>query len=240
MSTSPEGVATIFSSTRDDAISRVLEYAGKIQKVIVVLVTAHTEREFNYRVKVMGEIVRETGGMDLIEEGVVRVRSASYAEGVRNMWGSAAFRFTSCFQSTHGGMDTTAMALRVAKVNRPIKLKYIEKELIGGDGGEGIWTTSFEHGHFQHLEVPTVYDPTDPESCKGFADYLKKCNEADVQHSLGTPFFIIGDELHDWFGPYCNNYQVWLRRIKRAFDPNDTSDPGHYVSSKGGGRDVAL
>ncbi len=37
----------MFSSTRDDAISRILEYAGKIQKVIVVLVTAHTEREFN-------------------------------------------------------------------------------------------------------------------------------------------------------------------------------------------------
>lgn len=231
-STSPEGVATMLSSTRDEAISRILEYSGKIQMAIVVLVTAHTEREFNYKTRVMSEIIKETGGVDLVEKGEVKIKSINYAEGVRNMWGSAAFRFTSCFQSTHGSMDTTAMALKIAKVNKDIKLKYIRKELIGDDRGEGIWTTIFEHGHFQHLEVPTIYDPTDPESCRGFAEYLKECNEADVEHKLGVPFFIIGDNLHNWFGPYCNNYQIWLRKIKKEFDPNNTSDPGHYVSSE--------
>jgi len=233
MASSQEGLATMFSNTREETIEKILsDLMTKVQRYFIVLVAAHTKREFEYRTRVLSEIIKETGGEDLVEAGVVKPPSISYAEAVRNMLGSHAFRFTSCFQSTHGGMDTISMAINIAKVNKDIKLKYINRELIGDDRGEGMWITFYEQGHFAHMEIPTVYDPTDPESCKGYADYHMECNEADIKHRLGIPFFIVGDRMHEWFGPHCSNYQKWLRKIKEAFDPNCASDPGHYISSK--------
>ncbi|MHA1484479.1 MAG: hypothetical protein ACTSPR_04070, partial [Candidatus Thorarchaeota archaeon] len=79
---------------------------------------------------------------------------------------------------------------------------------------------------------PTVYDPASPESCKGYAYYQDECNKADIENALGIPFFIVGDEVHDYYGPNVMNYQNWLRKIKAAFDPNGVSDAGHYVSAK--------
>lgn len=234
MSSSVEGLATMFSNTREETIAKIFsDLMKKAQRYFVLLVAAHTKREFDYRTRLVTEITKEMGGVDLVEKGVVKPSSISYAEAVRNMFGSHAFRFTSCFQSTHGGMDTISLAVNIAKVNKDIKLKYIKKDLIGDDRGEGMWNTLFEQGHFAHMEMPTIYDPSSPESCKGYEDYWAECNDADIENSLGIPFFIVGDKMHDRFGPTCSNYQIWLRRIKAAFDPNGVSDAGHYTSSSG-------
>jgi glycolate oxidase len=233
MASSQEGLATMFTNTKEEAVQSIMGgLLTKAQRYFVILVAAHTEREFNYRRKLIQAILKKYGGEDLVETGVVAPKSMHYAEGIRNMLGSHAFRFTSCFQSTHGGMDTIAMSVNIGKINKPIKQKYIEKKLIGDDRGEGMWITGYEGGHMAHMEIPTVYDPADPESCKGYANYQDECNEADIKHSLGIPFFIVGDKIHDRFGPSTNNYQQWLRRIKAAFDPNGVSDSGHYVSAK--------
>ncbi len=41
-----------------------------------------------------------------------------------------------------------------------------------------------------------------------------------------------GDADHDMVGPKVNNYHLWLRKIKKAFDPNITSDPSWYITPK--------
>jgi len=231
MASSAEGLATMFTNTKEQALETI--FAGvltKAQRYFVVLVAAHTEREFQYRTKVVKSIAEEFHGEDLIESGLVTPMPMHYAEGIRNMLGSHAFRFTSCFQSTHGGMDTIAMSVNIGKINKPIKEKYIANHLIGDDRGEGMWITGYEGGHMAHMEIPTIYDPADMDSCKGYADYQDECNRADIDHHLGIPFFIVGDRIHDVFGPSTSNYQNWLRKIKGSFDPHGASDPGHYVS----------
>jgi hypothetical protein len=233
MASSQEGLATMFTNTKEEAVQSIMGgLLTKAQRYFVILVAAHTEREFNYRHRLIQSILKKHGGEDLVATGVVSPKSMHYAEGIRNMLGSHAFRFTSCFQSTHGGMDTITMSVNIGKINKPIKQKYIEKKLIGDDRGEGMWITGYEGGHMAHMEIPTVYDAADPESCKGYADYQDECNEADIKCSLGIPFFIVGDKIHDRFGPSTSNYQRWLRKIKAAFDPKGVSDPGHYVSAK--------
>jgi hypothetical protein len=77
-----------------------------------------------------------------------------------------------------------------------------------------------------------VYDPSSPESCQGYADDAKECNDVDIQESLGIPFFIVGDAQHELYGPRTSNYHIWLRKIKKAFDPKGISDSGHYISSE--------
>lgn len=235
MASSAEGLATMFTNTREAALEAI--FAGllvKAQRYFVVMVAAHTEREFDYRTKFLQAILKKYGGQDLIEEGVVTAQPMHYAEGMRNSLGNHAFRFTSCFQSTHGGLDTIAMSVKIGIVNQPIKQKYIEKHVIGDDRGEGIWITGYEGGHMAHLEVPTVYDPSSPESCRGYAYYQDECNKADIANALGIPFFIVGDAFHDSYGPNVMDYPRWLRKIKATFDPKGVSDSGHYVSARPG------
>jgi hypothetical protein len=80
----------------------------------------------------------------------------------------------------------------------------------------------------------TLYDQTNRESVNGIADYFNDCNRMDLVQHLGIPFFIDGDERHDWYGPNCSNYHVWLRKIKAAFDPEGTADSGFYISNTPG------
>ncbi len=228
---SPEGLAAMFTNTRMEAIEVI--FAGllmRAQRYFVVLVAAHTEREFQFRTRLVRAIMERNGGEDLIEQGVITPRSMHYAESVRNMLGAHAFRFSNCFQSTHGGMDTIALTVRIAQENRPIKEKYIQRRLIGDDRGEGLWTTAYEDGHMAHLETPTIYDPTSAESCIGYSQYQSECNELDLKKALCIPFFIMGDRAHEYYSPRTMNYQRWLRAIKTAFDPNGVSDGSHYIS----------
>ena len=232
-SSSAEGLAALFTDTKMEAIEVI--FAGllaRAKRFFVVLIAAHTEREFNYRCKLINTIMKKYDGEDLIAEGAITPKSSHYAETIRNMLGAHAFRFSNCFQSTHGGMDTPAMAVRIGQINQPIKSKYIEKGVIGDDRGEGMWITGYEDGHMAHLEVPTVYDAASKESCLGYAEYQDECNQIDLDQALGMPFFVVGDKVHNMYGPRTMDYPKWLRKIKAAFDPNGVSDSSHYISAK--------
>ena len=69
------------------------------------------------------------------------------------------------------------------------------------------------------------------ETC-GCTAYMEKCNELDLVKHLGIPFFIEGDKMHDWYGPHCSDYHIWLRRIKETFDPENVADSGFYISTE--------
>ncbi len=233
-SSSAEGLAALFTDTKMEAIEVI--FAGllaKAKRYFIVLVAAHSEREFKYRDKLVRHIIEKYDGEDLIETGDISPRPSHYAESIRNMLGGHAFRFSNCFQSTHGGMDCISLAVRIAQENRPVKEKYIDKGVIGDDRGEGIWITTYEGNHMAHLEVPTVYNAADKESCMGYAEYQNECNRVDLERALGMPFFIVGDKIHDIFGQRTMNYPRWLRRIKAAFDPNGVSDSSHYITAQG-------
>ena len=96
--------------------------------------------------------------------------------------------------------------------------------------------TSYESGHFFHMEAPTFFDQTDIESVKGMGDYMEESNQMDLLGHLGVPFFIEGDKLHNHWGPRLMNYHIWLRKIKEIFDPNGVSDSGFYISANDGGK----
>ena len=36
---------------------------------------------------------------------------------------------------------------------------------------------------------------------------------------------------HDLFGPRMNNYHLWARKLKKAFDPNGVSESTNYITA---------
>ncbi|MHA1279375.1 MAG: FAD-binding oxidoreductase [Candidatus Helarchaeota archaeon] len=229
--TSSAGIAAIFSFSVEELMAR-FQSMVRYKRPLVIVIAARTEREFNYKENVLEKLVEETDGRDIVKKKKLKIPNISYADGLKCNLGFHGFLISGAFQSTHGAMETITMTRHMMEDNLPLKKKFIEQGVIANDEGEGAWATSYEHGHFYHCEMPTMYDQTNPKSVKGMVDYTDACNELDLVKHLGIPFFIEGDKMHEWYGPHCSNYHVWLRKIKEAFDPENVADPGFYISSK--------
>jgi len=57
----------------------------------------------------------------------------------------------------------------------------------------------------------------------------RRPDEALLKGSLGQPIGALPKQAVNVYGPACFNYQDWMRKIKRAFDPNIASDPISYI-----------
>ena len=224
---SGSGLAAICSNSLEGLIRK----AGltKLKVPIVILIAAHTRREFDYKQKVMDYLIQELSIKDIIGKSYTP-EPVFYAEALRSNLGLHGFITTGSFQSSKGGSDTAAVCLLSTKISIPLKMKYIETGAIGNDSGKGVWMTSYESGHYYHMESPTMFDQTDEHSVKGMAEYMEASSQLDLLKHLGAPFFVEGDRMHDIFGPHMSNYHIWLRKIKEAFDPNDIADSGFYIS----------
>ncbi len=204
---------------------------GAMKVPLVVIITARSNREFDYKQKVMSMILEEMKLTNIIGT-LYTPNPIFYAEALRSNLGLHGFIATGGFQSTKGVCDTAAVCLQSTKKNIPLKKKFIKKGVIVNDFGEGHWMTSYESGHYFHVESPTPFDQTDVGSVEGMAEYMEASNQMDLLKHLGAPFFVEGDSMHELFGPHMSNYHIWLRKIKQAFDPNNIADSGFYISGQ--------
>jgi glycolate oxidase len=221
-------VMAIFSNSIEKLMNKSV--LGRMKAPLVVLIAGRTEREFEYKQKVMEYLLKELKLRNIIGD-LYTPNPIFYAEALRSNLGLHGFIATGGFQSSKGVADTAAVCLRSTKSNIQLKQEFIKKEAIANDFGEGTWMSSYESGHFFHMESPTMFDQTDANSVSGMAEYMDKSNQLDLLKHLGAPFFVEGNRMHELFGPHMSNYHIWLRKLKETFDPNNLSDSGFYISS---------
>jgi glycolate oxidase len=221
------GLAAIFSNTIESMMDKMV--IASLKTPLVILIAARTKREFDYKQKVMKSVMEELNLKNIINSKYTP-SSIFYAEALRSNLGLHGFIATGAFQSAKGQCDTAKICLKTTKKSIPLKKKYIKKGVIGNDFGEGVWMTSYESGHYFHVESITLFDQTEEKSVKGMGDFMEENYNFDLIKHLGAPFFVEGDRMHDKFGPDMMNYHVWLRKIKEAFDPNGIADSGFYIS----------
>jgi len=223
------GIGAIFSYNFEGLMDKMAVASAKAP--LVVIIAARTKNEFEYKQKVMDLLIN-----DLKLENLIGTKYTPnplfYAEALRSNLGLHGFIATGGFQSAKGQCDTIAMCINATKKSIPLKKKYIKKGVIGNDFGEGVWITSYESGHYFHIESPTMFDQTDDKSVKGMAECMEENNRFDLVKHLGAPFFVEGTRNHKLFGPHMMNYHIWLQKIKKAFDPNEIADSGFYISGK--------
>jgi hypothetical protein len=193
---------------------------------------ANSEREFDYPQKVLAQILEETGGQasPVSETPEMQEQTSTAVVKVDGVVRSC-FRTTGGFNTSFGGMDTVDLALNEIRVGRELKDRYISRGVIMDDGGDNSATLVFDQGHLAYTEMLIMYDHNDDESAEGAFQYLAESNQACLDESLGTPIFQIsqvGQGKHGAFGPACYDYDKWLRKIKKEFDPNGAGDPTAY------------
>ncbi len=197
----------------------------------VVIVNGSSDREFAYRTKVLKQIIDSTGGTSL-------PAMEDPATGGAQMWRfiriTASIRETFRATGDHSGIfpghNEFAPVVRLAQKIAKVKKELQEKDLLLDDGAEAFpWTE--EYANLAHAEVLYRFS-ANPASLEGVKHFNEESVKLAVEERAGVPFFVTGDELHDIFGPTASNYHVWLRRIKKAFDPNGAADSGGYITAR--------
>jgi hypothetical protein len=92
------------------------------------------------------------------------------------------------------------------------------RQARGGKGRIGMGTRTEDF--VEHLIV--ALDARIPADIHGQGPRVLAQNLRDTRRTT------VGKGKHGAFGSACFNYDMWLRKIKSAFDPNNTADPTAY------------
>lgn len=194
-----------------------------------LILAGSSPREIEYQEKALNEILAETGGWIPSLAQDPEIQKMAFATLTKMDRQALIFRLAGTFHTSFGAPTAWDAAVAGAKVGEEIKKKYVAKGVIVDDGADAAWGGPYEQGRFGHLEELFMYDPSDPESAKGAVEYVAEADAAVLQESLGQPIGVLPSQAVNVYGPACFNYQDWMRRIKKAFDPNVASDPSFYV-----------
>lgn len=199
----------------------------------IVLLDACSHREMDYRKQCFEKILEETQAtifpFDDHVNGLL-FNNAVTGQGMTR----AAFRPTGSFIISPVGDESVDALGALTKLSASeIVEEARESGNIMESGPEPVWGVIYGDGS-AHVEVLTWYDPADPESSKKTAELLQKGDKKIVEWGIGI------NSLENALSfeesalkaalPHSMEFVKWMKRIKRAFDPNDAADSAFYVS----------
>ncbi len=84
------------------------------------------------------------------------------------------------------------------------------------------------------MEVITQYDPADPESCLETRKIVEKADAKVAEWGLGINLLENALSFEEASlkaaAPHSVDFVKWMKRIKKAFDPNNVAESAFYVS----------
>ncbi len=224
--------ANMATSNQED-LELFQEFSKYVQgPCFMVIIAGNSADDFDYKVKVLGQIVADTGGRAIPK----LTEDPKVAGGCLWRWlrstGSIreVFRATGCFGGEVGGTDVFRLMADYIQKTGQMKGDLIKRGLVYDDG-TSPFTQSFEHGHFGHGELLIRYLPNPATLQVLTREFLVQANETAIRGHYGVPGHVFGDAAHDMYGPHCSNYHLWLRKIKKGFDPNGASEASHYITA---------
>ncbi len=185
----------------------------------MVIIAGNSPEDFEYKKKVLWQIISETDGESLKEaedpgiEGILLCQCIRISASIRE-----TFRNGGAFNSIPimGQRDLMIKwAIGAGKAKEPL----IEKGLIMDDGG-AFFGWGVEQGHLGKTEIFCKYDPLNPEAKKAVEGWQKE----QSTRAFNERYFAMGpiNEI----GPSISNYHLWWRELIKALDPNGVSPEG--------------
>ena len=203
---------------------------------VAVVIGANTLRGIEYREKCLMEITKGLGG------GPIPMTPTDQAGlFAAAMWHfgfvQAGFRRTGDFFVAPNITASPDMTLNMRKITEGLIEPYMEKGLLQQLGKVEMFICPSEHSSTGiHEENVYFYDPWDPDSLQAARQIGQKAGDPNGEfRSFGVPFFGAGFQyepvhhVHENWGPIYDNYDVWLRKIKAALDPNCVAEWSSYI-----------
>ena len=225
-------VAANVATSNEEEIVLAEEYLKGIQGPgFCFVIAGNSARDFEYKKQVLDLIIKEAKGKSLkaVEGGDVEAglmwRCIRVTASIRE-----TMRATGVFGGEIFGTDSYQVQSNFIQHSVRDKADLIERGLVYADS-TFPFITSLEHGQQAHSEVLLRYTPS-PEVAQGTMEYVGKANKNAVNGHYGLPHHVFNDAQHDFFGPHMWSYHKWLRKVKKAFDPNATSESSHHITVK--------
>ncbi len=212
-----------------------------IKHPCVAMVFANTEREFNFKKKVLYEIIEECNGkiLPVFKEGPLQKFGGE--EMLVGLIGNDThfIHHAGGFVISAGYMGTADAVIKHMGIpQEKLKKKFIERGKILADGEDSTYHNSFENNAYIYMEMEFHYDAADPLSVQEVREVVREERENLMEEKLGfEPNDIglcVGDSNMDTgeriieIGKRYGNFHIWQEKVKSAFDPLDLSDRSNY------------
>jgi hypothetical protein len=183
--------------------------------------------QLRYEERVLSDVVAETGGQLVSpdEEPLKSLLPIYLIYFVLTPTMTRTFRIGGEFSTTFGAAESWDIAIKGAKLGNEIVTKW-------PFAGIGWWGGAYQRNQFTHLEGAFMYDHTDPEQRKAARGFSEEVLKAVIDNKLGFPIIsagATGQEVHQMLSPLFSNYPLWLKKIKKAIDPDNLADSTFYV-----------
>jgi len=227
-------MASNAATDNEEDIKLYKQFSEQVQGPgFMIEIMANSPRDFEFKKRTLEIIMEETGAWSLkpVEDPemgrgflwrfirtVASIRETTRATG----WGGG----------TVGGTDLFPLMTRYIQHSSYLKENLVKQGLLLDDACYPF-VQSIEHGHTGHGEILIRYAPASPdhiEKVQGMLD--REANKTAIEGRFGVPQHVWSDKLHDMYGPHTSNYHLWLRKIKKTFDPNHASESSNYITAK--------
>ncbi len=231
MGFNPAMLASNIARSNDEDYELFAKYNKEVKGPgFQVILIGNSTADLEYKKKVLFQIMDETGGESLKSVEDPRTGAGLIWRCVRITASiRECFRAGGSFTAALGGTRTYAEEIRYLEEVAKIKKELIKRGLLRDDGGYYLqW--SHEHGHLGHAEILLQFRPS-PEVAEAIQDFHARANQLALDMCYGVSHGADG-EAHDFFGPHASNYHIWMKKIKKAFDPRGVSESAHYIKAK--------
>jgi hypothetical protein len=212
------------------------EYFDKFRKEVQgpgfqVILMGNSLDDFEYKKQVLQRIISETKGKSLEAVEDPRVGASAIWRCVRITASiRECFRAGGAFTAVLGGSHPYAEEIHYLEKVLEVKKEWIKKGVFRDDGGEYLqWP--HEHGHLGHAECLVQFNKG-LDAQKAVADLSERAIKIAIDSHYGVPHRVMGTASHERMGPHASNYHLWMKKLKKTFDPNEASDPIAYISGK--------
>ena len=211
-----------------------------LEGTIVVVLGAASPGEMKYRENYLKIIMEKYSGMLIPDLNSPEVLGEVFESMV---FGFGTVRYTTRLATDFFISPTSEGAQgfikTVNKEARKLLEEYWKKETVI-PGCQYLFNTP--HKHYSagaHVENLYLYDPFDPESLEATRELVGRTLDPHGKfRNFGAPCLGGGlqyepvQHVSQNWGPVYENYDLWLRKIKTALDPNNVADWGAYVPTE--------
>jgi glycolate oxidase len=231
-------VAMLTTETNDEFYALAKDVPEEMKKIasysMLLTLDAASAREMQYKRRVLDELLARTGGMNVpLEEKVkgMLFNGAVTAHGTVR----GAFRPTGSFVISPVAEDSidsvNAMATRAnGEIIDPARATG---EILDGIP-EPVWAVLYGSDGCGHLEIITQYDPADPASCQRTREVVGKADEKVAEWGYGVNLLENALSFQEASlraaAPHAVDFVKWMKKIKKAYDPNNVAESSFYVS----------
>jgi hypothetical protein len=221
-------------------MTRNIDPAGgmSIANSVVAVIGGQSTRELDYKEKCLRAITEKWGGRFSPMLNEPRGLARAFAD---IMWSNGvSLRSTGDFLPSSSSPDgSPAMLKKLALQEGEVKKRYEQAGafLSMGAGMRMVSWRPEENLSIGAQGISTAqYDPYDPVSLKAARDFINEIfdprspfNRYGVPSRGGCLQIEPVTHIHQNWGPLYDNYDKWLRQIKKMLDPNTVGDWTAYI-----------